>query len=429
MLALLFVNQSVLAQQDSTSTFSKDSTRSDYKISFRYGSPRNKDLEMTLNDYSAKFYRFKIPYIEPWFDAKKKLNKATRLQLGLNYTAMILGASHTITEGNQKNATSGVLDATLKWSFINHKKGKNIGMIILSTDWRHKYYGEVTPEGLNLETGSGLSAAMDFTEWDYRVFELYYQQTMFSKRATLVFGKIDLAGWFASNSLGHPFLHFSDMAFTSNPAINWTSSGLGVAAGGWLDEKKRFGLLAGFSDVAGDDFSEPRFLNFGAGLWSQAKFLKMVEFVYAPEVSGYLFDRLSLTYWHSDEVLVSDNSYYISPSSQGVSLQGSWIFDNKYAPSVSVAFSDGKGTALLSIFNISLMNGWRFQSHDLLGVGLNYTRSTLTNSEQFLTEVFYRLTITQTLAITPMVKMVINPVLNTNTDVLFYYGLRGRISL
>lgn len=406
-----------------------DSTRSNYKVTFKYGSPRNKDLEMAINDYGARFYRFKTPYIEHWFDVKKKLNKATRLQLGVNYTAMYLGASHTITEGNQQNAASGVLDATLKWSFINHKIDKNIGMVILSTDWRHKYYGDVTPEALNLETGSGLSPAMDFTEWDYRVFELYYQQTLFARRAALVFGKIDLAGWFASNSLGHPFLHFSDMAFTANPAVNWVNSGLGLAAGGWFDKKKRFGLLAGFSDVAGDDFGQPRFLDFGAHLWSKRKFLKMVELIYAPESRTYMFDRLSITYWDSDEVLVTDNSFTVTPSSKGISVQGSWIIKKKYAPAISIAFSDGAGSALLSNFNMSIMNGWRFVNHDLMGVGFNYTRSTITDTEQFLTEVFYRLSITQTLALTPMAKMVLNPVLIPNTDILFYYGVRGRISL
>lgn len=426
---MVVTHNSLVAQEVIEPTPSRDSTRSDYKISFRYGSPRNKDLEMALNDYSAKFYRFKIPYIERWFDAKKKLNKVTRLQLGLNYTAMILGASHIITEGNQKNAASGVLDATVKWSFINHKKGKNIGMIILSTDWRHKYYGEVTPEGLNLETGSGLSPAMDFTEWSYRVFEFYYQQTLFAKRAALIFGKIDLAGWFASNSLGHPFLHFSDMAFTANPAINWVNSGLGIAAGGWLNKKKSIGILAGFSDVSGDNFENPRFLDFGAHLWAKGKFLKMVELVYAPESGSYMFDRLSLTYWDADEVLVTDNSFTVTPSSKGVSLQGSWIINKKYTPAITMGFSDGRGSALLSNFNLSIMNGWRFQNHDLLGIGLNYTSSTITETEQFLTEVFYRLIITQTVALTPMVKTVINPVLNPNTDMLFYYGLRGRISL
>lgn len=66
---------------------------------------------------------------------------------------------------------------------------------------------------------------------------------------------------------------------------------------------------------------------------------------------------------------------------------------------------------------------------DLFGIGFNYTSSTITDTTQFLAELFYRLTITQTAAITPMVKVVINPVLNPNTDLLFYYGIRGRISL
>ena len=75
------------------------------------------------------------------------------------------------------------------------------------------------------------------------------------------------------------------------------------------------------------------------------------------------------------------------------------------------------------------MNAWIFPSHDMLGVGLNYTTSSINDQSQFLTEVFYRWTWSKTTALIPVVKMVISPALNSDVDVLFYYGIRGRVSM
>ena len=65
----------------------------------------------------------------------------------------------------------------------------------------------------------------------------------------------------------------------------------------------------------------------------------------------------------------------------------------------------------------------------MLGVGLNYTQSTITGESQFLNEVFYRFTFSKTTVFTPTVKLVINPALDPNVDILFYYGIRGRVTI
>ena len=382
---------------------------------------------MELQDRRASFYRFEPRVTAPWFDFKRKLNDSIGLKVSINYTAMLLGASSKISEDNQQNAGGGIFDLTLNWNFINRKKGKNQGSLILWLDQRHLYWGEVAPQNLNFETGSATLPAVKFGEWSFRALELYYQQKLWD-RVAVVIGKIDMPDWFVYHGLMHPMMHFTDMGFNVNPTVSYSNPGLGIVVGGWLDKQKRFGIVAGLNDVAGDNIFENNFLDFGTSGWKQGKFLKMLEFEFTPGAEKYYFNRISATFWHSDELLESDNSWYTTPSSKGFSVQATWLIQERYIPVVTFALTDGNGANSVSQLNISVMHAWLFPSRDMLGVGVNYSESTVNGNGQFLSEVFYRFTLSKALVLTPVLKFVVNPSLDPNQDFLMYYGLRTRVS-
>jgi porin len=405
-----------------------DSTKSNYTADIKIGNPTNKDVEMAMDDFKAPYYRYKIVYTKPWFDFKKKLNEETGIQYTLNYSAVFMGASTRISDENQQNAASGIFDATIKWDFIN-RKGKNKGSLILWLDSRHLYYGDVTPQFLNFDTGSALFPALQFNKWTFRMLEFYYQQVLFN-RIAIVVGKIDLPDWFNFNTLLHPKKHFTDFAFSVNPTVSWSNPGFGIVAGGWVDNNKQFGVIAGLNDVAGHNLASDEFFNLGLDQWSNGKFLKMVEVFYTPARARQYFNRISATIWHSDELLESDESFFTSPRSKGFSIQTSWVFEDKFIPVVTFGLSDGNGANSMSKLNLSLAHAWFFNTYDMLGMGINYTQSIVSGTEaQLLGEVFYRFTFSKTTMITPTVKLVINPALNPNVNVLFYYGIRIRISV
>ena len=407
----------------------KDSTLSGYKSDVYLANPTNKTDEMELDDKKAPYYRLDTKVTNPWFDWKKKVHKNTGLQMSVNYSSMFMGATSKISSENQQSTAGGTFDAIVNWNFINRKKGKNKGSLIFWVNARHKYFGDIVPQNLNFETGSATLPLLMFNDFSFRTLELYYQQSFLNNRAAFVVGKIDLADWFTYNGLLHPLKHFSDLAFSVNPTVNWSNIGLGVVIGGWIDKKKTIGLVAGFNDVAGDDLSKNNFLDWGAYNWKYGNFLKMVELNYSPGKDQYYFQRISATYWHSDEVLESEDSWYKTASSSGFSIQGTWFINNKYIPVFTFGMSDGDGANTLSKLNISLMNGWYFTSHDMLGVGLNYTESTISGKGQYMSEVFYRYTLSKAISISPIAKIVVNPALDPNQDFLGYYGLRSRISL
>lgn len=382
---------------------------------------------MALDDIEAPFYRFDTKISQPWFDWKKKVKEHTGLQMSANYSSTFIGASSRISEDNQQTAASGIFDATLNWNFINRKKGKNQGNLIFWVDSRHLYYGSVPAQMLNFETGSATLPALKFGQWSFRTLEFYYQQQVFNGRMGIVVGKIDMADWFTYHGLLHPMMHFSDYAFSVSPTVQWSNVGLGLVVGGWLDKQKRFGIVAGLNDVAGDDISENKFLDWGTSNFKDGNFLKMVELVYTPAYDKYYFNRITATFWHGDAT-EGHNSFSASPSTKGFTVQGTWMIQNKWIPTFTFGLSDGKGTNSISKLNISAMHAWLFPSRDMLGIGLNYTESVISGTGQFLNEIFYRFTLSKAVVLTPSIKTIIKPALNPEKSFLFYYGIRTRIS-
>lgn len=406
-----------------------DSTKSGYKSQYKMGSPTNKENELELNDYAVKEYRYDLKYMDGWYATKKKINEKTGLKYSINYSSMYLGASSRIDESKQQNAAGGILDLILIWDVFRFKNGVDFGGFVFWTDWRHNYYGDVPVSKLNFDVGSATLPAVLFNNWSPRVVEFYYQQSFFKKRMGLVAGKIDLGDWFAYNGLAHPLLHFTDLVFSVSPTVSWSNMGLGIAGGGWIDKDRTVALLIGAIDVAGDDVSKRNYFDIGASQFFSGNLLKMAEFQFTPKRAKYYTNRLSATIWHSDELTVEDESFFTSPSSKGFALEGTWTFTNKHITALTFGLSDGKGANALSKINASAMHGINFENHDLFAAGINYTKSTISDENQFLTEVFYRWTWSKTTSITPVIKLVVNPALNPNVDLLVYYGIRGRVSL
>ncbi len=424
---LFIITSTAWAQKPDSIKVDRDSTLSGYKADIPFVNPTNKDVEMAYQDRKASEYRFDPNHTQPWFDFKRQLNEDTGLQISSNYTATFMGASSTIEAGGQKNAMSAIWDLTLKWNAINRNKEGWKGTFVYWIDSRHAYYDDFPVQNLYQETGSALIPALKFGKWSLRTLEFYYQQQLFSRLAVVV-GKIDMADWFTYNGLLHPMMHFSDFGFSVNPTVSWSNTGLGVVVGGWLDKKKRFGLVAGFNDVAGDDITQNNFLDMGAPSWGAGKFLKMAEFNYSPKQGLYYFNRLSMTVWHSDAGTPDETGWLTTDANQGFSVQGTWFINNQHIPVVTFGYSEGAGANRLSKLNVSAMYGRVFENHDLFAIGLNYTESAITDRSQLLSEIFYRYTISKALVVTPVAKIVLNPALDPNTNRLFYYGLRTRIS-
>jgi porin len=71
--------------------------------------------------------------------------------------------------------------------------------------------------------------------------------------------------------------------------------------------------------------------------------------------------------------------------------------------------------------------GLQRENRDVAGIGLSWGKPTDgVLRDQFTSELFYRFQLTQFLAITPDVQLIVDPALNPTTDVLALFGIRFR---
>jgi len=238
--------------------------------------------------------------------------------------------------------------------------------------------------------------------------------------SSFVAGKVDPTNYYTFHGLIHPFMNYYSYAFSVSPTANWPNQGAGVIVSG-LDKSKRFYLMAGLHDAGGDPFEDGEWLYFGDNFFD-GKFFSAVEVGYTPSFEERYFKKVSATYWHSD-------AYEGSEEGQGVAFASHWFLEERYIPFFLAGFSDGKGANTIAKNTVSAGMGFRFKSHDILGIGLNWTDPAGGLRDQYTAEVYYRFYLTEHLAVTPDFQFIVDPALNPDKSTLSYFGIRGRITL
>jgi len=180
-------------------------------------------------------------------------------------------------------------------------------------------------------------------------------------------------------------------------------------------------VVGGLADTNGDP-TEP-------GDWFDT-FFNDSEYFYHFEVGWtssqdriYL-DNIHLTGWYADE---RENA--LVEEGWGLAFSAAWFVQDTWMPFLRAGYSDDGGALLEA--SVSGGIGYYFkESKDLIGFGLNWGRPPDSGlDDQYTAELFYRLQLTQNLAITPDVQLIIDPALNPDENRIWVFGLRARLSL
>ena len=167
----------------------------------------------------------------------------------------------------------------------------------------------------------------------------------------------------------------------------------------------------------------------GGAHFFNGRYFTAVEVGYVPSYEERFFRKASLTFWHADPFTV-EGTGASSEEGQGVAFAGHWLFADKYIPFLLGGFSNGKGFNAFYEKQISAGMGFRFLSHDILGVGVSWAEPNIPDTRnQQSAEIYYRFTITEHLEVTPDYQLVHNPTLNPDKEWLSYFGIRGRLTL
>ena len=100
-------------------------------------------------------------------------------------------------------------------------------------------------------------------------------------------------------------------------------------------------------------------------------------------------------------------------------------------PFVRAGYADDGGSALERTVSLGVGTPMR-EGGDFLGVGVNWGQPNDSTfgadlSDQYMAEVFYRVQLTQNLAITPDIQWVIDPA-RSDEDTLLFGGVRARLA-
>ena len=97
----------------------------------------------------------------------------------------------------------------------------------------------------------------------------------------------------------------------------------------------------------------------------------------------------------------------------------------KWLPFFRYGYSDGDAALMQTTFSTGL--GLQRENRDVAGIGLSWGKpADGALRDQFTSELFYRIQLTQFLAIAPDVQLIVDPALNPTADVLAFFGIRFR---
>ncbi len=404
-----------------------DSTKA-YHNNEGFGGPKTIGAQLEADNKPRFENRIPIKHTKPWYDFKKRISDSTGLEFGINYSSVFIYSTQTISEQSINNASSGILDVQGGWTFLNRKKGKNTGKLFIKMNSRLSYNGpnSTAPmfHGLNESGYYGLPAT-GFRNYSFRMTELNYQQSLFDNRLHFVVGKVDPTNYFNFHGLIVPWQHFIGYGASVSGTVNWPDQGLGGIIS--IRPTEKLYIMAGLTDVRGDVFRNGEFLNFG-DQFQNGKFWKSVEVGFVPSFGERYFKKISITYWHSDAYVNTADANIAS--GQGIAVSAHWFFEERYIPFARFGISNGNGENAFYKADVQLGCGYRFLNYDILGFSVSWNQPNISDvKDQITSELFYRINVTAHLEFTPSVQFIANPTFNPNQSSLFYFGMRGRITL
>jgi porin len=367
-------------------------------------------------DDRIKSPAFRFPKIDkmlrPWFDWKTHVNEQHDLQLGMDYSTLYQSLDDST--GGMDDAWSGVVRVYGKWA-LTGRGTQNTGSLFLKVEQRHETGTDIAPTSLAGQAGYLGITGLNFNDAGLLLGDINWQQRLAGGRAGLIVGRFDPNDYMNVLGYANPWTTFSNLAILLDVSIALPDWSWGVGAGGWLDES--WYLLGSINDANGNATNE-KFFDGGA------EFFKQAEVGWSPSRDDRYFKNVHVTVWHVDE---RDDAGV--DSADGVAVAANWTWDRTWMVFGRAGTSDGAAP----LYNESLSAGFGrlFRSNsDVLGLALNRGEPPVGSlDEQTTGEVFYRLTFSQNLALTPSVQWLSDPALNSEEDTVWVFGLRARLSL
>jgi porin len=346
---------------------------------------------------------------QPWYRFKERVNGRLGLQFSIDESVLYQAASQSLGESN---AASGLVRVFGQWELLG-RGSENPGLLVFKGENRHKIGTAITPFDLGFEAGSIVPTGTFFSEFDFGVTNLYWKQYFFERRLAVAFGRIDVTDFIDVYAMMNPLTHFINLAFSTNPTIAVPNQGLGAAAGGMLTD--RLYMQGGFGDANG----QPTLAGFNT-FFDDSEYFSYIEFGITSSQDRIYLDNAHVTFWHSDARETAG-----TPEGWGLALTAQKFVCDRWLPFFRFGYSDGDAALMQTTFSTGL--GLQRENRDVAGIGFSWGKpADGALRDQFTSEFFYRFQLTEFLAVTPDIQLIVDPALNPTTDVLAFFGIRLR---
>jgi porin len=383
------------------------------------GYKRPSRLGSGANDVAAQLHRDDQPkdallpgfegFLGPYYALKARAYGEVGLRFGLGWTVLYQAAGETLA-GNADDAVGSILQLNAAWTPIG-RGTPNAGTLGFRLEARDRLGGGATPNGLGGEIGSLWSTATGYSDFGLSLLNLWWQQQLLDGRLAVRAGKLVPFAVHDAASLKNYHAGFTNAAFSINPTIPFPATALGaVAAVHPTDETY---LAAGVYDADG----EPEEL----GSFSER--LVIGDLGWKPELS-FGKGHYHVTAWYAPTIKDEPRANGWGVNVYGEQRVGRWL------PFLRYGYADGGATAVEHLVSVGLGIHELFgQRDDVVGVGLSWgaPRDPELRS-QGAGELFYRVQLTPSIAVTPSVQLIAHPSANPAEDWIGLLALRARIA-
>lgn len=380
-----------------------------------FGSP-NTPARLLAEDDLRTEPVFRFPWIddalEGWWDLKAGVNQGHGLRFGIDYTAFYQHLSDSLTY--EDYGFSGILRTYGEWTPFNRGE-RNAGRLVFKVDNRHKIAGDVTAANLSGEAGYIGQTAVLFNDIGWELIDFNWQQGL-GEGGGIIAGRFDPSDYVSVLGYANPWTAFSNLSTLLNPAVAFPDVSWGVGGGSWLGDS--WYVKGTINDANGS------LTNYG---WFDggAEFFTWGEVGWSPTRAERYTTNVHLALWHVDE-----REDVGLDSAEGMTIGANWTTpDQRWMYFARAGWADGDSALVEESYTLGFMRKFR-RNADLMGLAVNWGQPPQDGLDAQTTgELFYRVQLSENLALTPNLQLLRDPALNDEEDTVWVTGLRIRLTL
>ncbi|MGI9364805.1 MAG: carbohydrate porin [Rhizobiaceae bacterium] len=348
--------------------------------------------------------------LDPVEQALQGLRESVGLSLSFDYQALYQQANNSLTRVDQ--SSSGQARMVGNWNLLN-RDSENSGSLVFILEHLHLLSQKISPSSLAGQIGYAGATGVTFGDTDTTLSVAYWSQTLADGQAGFVAGRIDPGDYTDILGYVNPRTTFSNYSILFSPVLPIPDPGFGVAGGGFITDQI---YVLGLVSDANGSLTDIDWFPGGSELFSYG------EVGWTPEASKRYLINVHLGVFHVDARTDAG-----VPESHGAMLSANYTFETGLMIYGRLGWSQGAAPIARRAANVGLI--WAPGTYDdLFGVGVTVADpSDRTLQIQTTFEAFYRLDLSDNLALTADVQHLSNPGFNSKNPWVF--GLRLRFNL